>query len=119
MFDTEPTIQDRPGAVALDEVRGDIRFEGVSFAYEGRERTVLTDIDLTVAAGEIVAVVGATGSGKTSLVTLLTRLYDPTAGRITLDGHDLATSRSPASAATSGSRSRSRRSSRRRCARTS
>jgi ATP-binding cassette subfamily B protein len=50
---------------------------------------VLTDIDLTVPAGSVVAVVGATGSGKTSLVTLLTRLYDPTAGRITLDGHDL------------------------------
>jgi ATP-binding cassette subfamily B protein len=50
---------------------------------------VLTDIDLTVPAGSVVAVVGATGSGKTTLVTLLTRLYDPTAGRITLDGHDL------------------------------
>ena len=89
VFDTEPTIQDRPGALVLDEVRGDIRFEGVSFTYEGSDRTVLTDIDLTVAAGEIVAVVGATGSGKTTLVTLLTRLYDPTDGRITLDGHDL------------------------------
>ena len=89
VFDTVPTIDDRPGALVLDEVRGEIRLEGVSFAYEGNERTVLTDIDLTVAAGEIVAVVGATGSGKTTLVTLLTRLYDPTAGRITLDGHDL------------------------------
>jgi len=89
VFDTEPTIQDRPGALALDDVRGEIRFEGVSFTYEGSQRTVLDDIDLTVAAGEVVAVVGATGSGKTSLVTLLTRLYDPTVGRITLDGHDL------------------------------
>ena len=50
---------------------------------------MLTDIDLTVPAGSVVAVVGATGSGKTTLVTLLTRLYDPTEGRITLDGHDL------------------------------
>ncbi|MEO6318516.1 MAG: ABC transporter ATP-binding protein, partial [Acidimicrobiales bacterium] len=89
VFDTEPTIQDRPGAITLDEVRGDIRFEGVSFTYEGSERTVLDSIDLQVSAGEVVAVVGATGSGKTSLVTLLTRLYDPTVGRITLDGHDL------------------------------
>jgi len=89
VFDTEPTIQDRPDALVLDEVHGDIRFEGVSFTYEGSERTVLQDIDLTVAAGEVVAVVGATGSGKTTLVTLLTRLYDPTEGRITLDGHDL------------------------------
>ncbi|MEQ1788118.1 MAG: ABC transporter ATP-binding protein, partial [Acidimicrobiales bacterium] len=89
VFDTVPTIEDRPGAVALDDVRGDICFEGVSFTYEGSERTVLADIDLTVSAGEVVAVVGATGSGKTTLVTLLTRLYDPTAGRITIDGHDL------------------------------
>lgn len=89
VFDTEPTIQDRPGARTIEEVRGDIRFEGVSFTYEGSERTVLEGIDLTVAAGEVVAVVGATGSGKTSLVTLLTRLYDPTVGRITLDGQDL------------------------------
>ena len=89
VFDTVPTIQDRPGAIALESARGDIRFERVSFTYEGSERQVLTDIDLTVPAGEVVAVVGATGSGKTSLVTLLTRLYDPTEGRITLDGHDL------------------------------
>ena len=89
VFDTVPTIEDRPGALTLDEAHGDIRFEGVSFTYEGSERTVLTDIDLDVSAGEVIAVVGATGSGKTTLVTLLTRLYDPTAGRITLDGHDL------------------------------
>ena len=89
VFDTVPTIEDRPGALAIGSVRGDVRFDGVSFTYEGSERQVLTDIDLTVAAGEVVAVVGATGSGKTSLVTLLTRLYDPTEGRITLDGHDL------------------------------
>jgi ATP-binding cassette, subfamily B, bacterial len=89
VFDTVPTIEDRPGALAIETVRGDIRFEGVSFTYEGSERQVLTDIDLTVPAGSVVAVVGATGSGKTTLVTLLTRLYDPTEGRITLDGHDL------------------------------
>jgi ATP-binding cassette subfamily B protein len=89
VFDTVPTIDDRPGALAIDEVHGDVRFEHVSFTYEGSERTALTDIDLTVRAGEVVAVVGATGSGKTTLVTLLTRLYDPTEGRITLDGHDL------------------------------
>jgi len=90
VFDTEPTIQDRPGAVELEsEVRGAVRFEGVSFSYEGRDRTVLSDIDLAVEPGEAIAVVGATGSGKTTLVTLLTRLYDPTEGRVTLDGTDL------------------------------
>ena len=90
VFDTEPTIQDRPGAVELkSDVRGAVRFEGVSFSYEGRDRTVLSDIDLEVEPGEAIAVVGATGSGKTTLVTLLTRLYDPTEGRVTLDGYDL------------------------------
>jgi ATP-binding cassette, subfamily B, bacterial len=89
VFDAEPVIRDLPGAQAIDEVRGEICFEGVSFTYEGSDRSALTDIDLAVPAGEVVAVVGATGSGKTTLVTLLTRLYDPTVGRITLDGHDL------------------------------
>jgi ATP-binding cassette subfamily B protein len=90
VFDTEPLIKDRPGATVLPEdALGEICFEGVSFTYEGSDRTVLEDIDLTVAPGEAIAVVGATGSGKTTLVTLLTRLYDPTVGRITFDGHDL------------------------------
>ena len=90
VFDTEPTIQDRPGAIELGpEVRGAVRFEGVSFSYEGRDRTVLSTIDLAVEPGEAIAVVGATGSGKTTLVTLLTRLYDPSEGRVTLDGTDL------------------------------
>ncbi|HEX4905783.1 MAG TPA: ATP-binding cassette domain-containing protein, partial [Acidimicrobiales bacterium] len=59
------------------------------FAYEGSDKTALIDVDLDVRAGETIAIVGATGSGKTTLATLLTRLYDPTEGRITLDGHDL------------------------------
>jgi ATP-binding cassette subfamily B protein len=90
VFDTDPVIKDRPGAITLAEgARGAVRFEGVSFTYEGSDRTVLSGIDLTVEPGEAIAVVGATGSGKTTLVTLLTRLYDPTEGRITFDGHDL------------------------------
>jgi ATP-binding cassette subfamily B protein len=89
VFDTEPAIADRPGAMELGAARGDLRFEGVSFTFEGGERPALMDVDLSVGAGERIAVVGATGSGKTALVTLLTRLYDPTEGRITLDGHDL------------------------------
>jgi ATP-binding cassette subfamily B protein len=89
VVDTIPAIQDRPGAIDLAEARGEIRFEGVSFTFEGGERPALQDIELAVAPGERIAVVGATGSGKTALVTLLTRLYDPTHGRITLDGHDL------------------------------
>ncbi len=89
VFDTEPAVADRPGAVELSEVRGEIRFEGVGFRYPSSERTALRGIDLTVSPGETIAVVGATGCGKTTLVTLLTRLHDPTEGRITLDGHDL------------------------------
>ncbi|MGK2948548.1 MAG: ABC transporter ATP-binding protein [Acidimicrobiales bacterium] len=89
VFDTEPRIQDRPGAVALIDARGEVRFEGVSFTYEGSDRTALHDIELTVSPGEAIAIVGATGAGKSALVTLLTRLHDPTEGRITLDGHDL------------------------------
>ena len=89
VFDTEPMIVDRPGAVTLPTVHGEVRFESVGFRYPGSERTALSGVDLVVHPGETIAVVGATGSGKTTLVTLLTRLYDPTEGRITLDGHDL------------------------------
>jgi ATP-binding cassette subfamily B protein len=66
-----------------------IIFEGVSFRYPNREHDVLTDIDLTLRPGEVIALVGENGAGKTSLIKLLCRLYDPTAGRITLDGVDL------------------------------
>jgi ATP-binding cassette subfamily B protein len=89
VFDTEPAIVDRPGAVHLAEVHGEVRFENVVFRYPESDRTALVGVDLAVHPGETIAVVGATGSGKTSLVTLLTRLYDPSEGRITLDGHDL------------------------------
>jgi ATP-binding cassette subfamily B protein len=89
VFDTAPAIADRPGAIELGQVRGEVRFESVGFRYPESDRTALTGVDLVVHPGETIAVVGATGSGKTSLVTLLTRLYDPTEGRITLDGHDL------------------------------
>jgi ATP-binding cassette subfamily B protein len=89
VFDTVPAIADRPGAIAITEAKGAIRFEHVGFAYEGSDKVALTDIDLTVEPGETIAIVGATGCGKTTVATLLTRLYDPTEGRITLDGHDL------------------------------
>ena len=81
-----------------ERIRGNIRFEGVSFAYQeedrngaGREqgRTVLHGVDLHIRAGETLAITGPTGAGKTTLVSLLVRFYDPAAGRILLDGHDL------------------------------
>lgn len=90
VFDTEPTVADRLGAHTIESVVGAVRFEGVSFRYPDAGRTALSGIDLDVSPGETIAVVGPTGSGKTTLVTLLTRLHDPTEGRITLDGHDLA-----------------------------
>jgi ATP-binding cassette subfamily B protein len=89
VFDTEPSIADKPGAVELAEARGAIRFEKVGFSYEGSDKVALEGISVDVEPGETIAIVGATGSGKTTVATLLTRLYDPTEGRITLDGHDL------------------------------
>lgn len=90
VFDTAPVIDDAPGArPATSQLRGEVRFEHVTFAYPDTDKTALADVDLVVHPGETVAIVGATGSGKTTLATLLTRLYDPTDGRITLDGVDL------------------------------
>ena len=91
VLDTQPTIVDRPGAVSLvrSEVRGAVRFEGVRFTYPGAAAPVLRGVDLDVQPGETLAIVGATGTGKTTLVSLVPRLIDPTAGRITLDGRDL------------------------------
>jgi ATP-binding cassette subfamily B protein len=91
VLDTDPSIVDRPGAVPLvrSDVRGNVRFEGVGFAYPGATAPVLRGVDLDVRPGETLAVVGVTGSGKTTLVSLLPRLIDVTSGRITLDGHDI------------------------------
>ncbi len=89
VFDTVPAIADRPGARPLESPEGRLRFEGVAFAYPGSAEPVLHSIDLDVAPGETVALVGATGSGKTTLAALVPRLYDVTAGRITIDGVDV------------------------------
>lgn len=82
------TLADAPDAVVLPRVRGEIRFEGASFAY-GRQRGGVESIDLTVAAGEKLGIVGASGAGKSSLVALLLRLYDTEHGRILIDGQDI------------------------------
>ncbi|HUG05967.1 MAG TPA: ABC transporter ATP-binding protein [Candidatus Limnocylindria bacterium] len=88
MLDTKPTIVDPPGPVELSHVRGEIRFDNVSFAYNEGD-WVLRDVDLTISAGESVAIVGATGAGKTSIISLISRFYDVQRGRILLDGVDL------------------------------
>ena len=78
------TVSDDPTSLA--DARGAIEFRGVSFAYPGTERLVLDDVSFTVEAGASIAIVGPTGSGKTTIVALLSRLYDPTSGTILLDG---------------------------------
>ncbi len=89
VFDTEPFIVDRPHATAITHARGHVRFEGVNFTYPGTEKPVLRGLDLTIEPGETLALVGATGAGKTTVASLLARLHDVTGGRVTLDGHDV------------------------------
>jgi ATP-binding cassette subfamily B protein len=87
VLETEPELTSAPGAPDLPPVAGAVRLEGVSFGY-GREY-VLHDVDLDIAAGETVALVGPTGAGKSTLAKLIARLYDPDEGRVLVDGHDL------------------------------
>jgi ABC-type multidrug transport system fused ATPase/permease subunit len=126
LLDVTPDLTDRPGATALERIRGEVRFEGVSFAYNPRKRArraaggtgtgdtagatpdgavattpdcagappqtevkALEHIDLTIPPGQTVALVGATGAGKSTMAKLVARFYDPTSGRVLVDGHDL------------------------------
>ncbi|MGK9164891.1 ABC transporter ATP-binding protein/permease [Inquilinus limosus] len=88
LLDETPEVTDRPGAVPLPPGRGELVFEHVSFAYDPR-RPILRDVSFTLPAGRTVAVVGASGAGKSTIARLLFRFYDPAAGRILIDGHDL------------------------------
>jgi ATP-binding cassette subfamily B protein len=88
LLDTEPKVAAQASPVRLPAVRGSVAFEGVSFAYEA-EDWVLRDIDFAVEPGRSVALVGATGAGKTSVISLLARFYDVQRGRVTLDGVDV------------------------------
>ena len=92
MLDAQPEIHDLPNAVDLPRIRGQIRFERVRFAYDPRHQ-VLSSVSFEVQAGERIALVGPTGSGKTTIVNLLHRFYDPTEGTIFIDGYDLKTLR--------------------------
>ncbi len=89
VLDTEPTILDRTTAAPGQRGAGELRFEGVGFTFPGATTPVLHDVDLVIAPGETVALVGITGSGKTAMTSLVPRLYDVTAGRVLLDGKDV------------------------------
>jgi ATP-binding cassette subfamily B protein len=86
-----PAVQSPAAPTPIPRVRGDVEFRGVSFRYPGTDRDVLADVSFVARAGQTVAIVGPTGAGKSTLVALLARLYDPTSGAIMLDGHPLGT----------------------------
>lgn len=90
ILDAESEVREAPSAPPLPPARGEVRFDHVSFTYFGRRR-VLEDISFTARPGEIIALLGATGSGKSTVVNLIPRFYDPTSGRILIDGVDIRT----------------------------
>ncbi|NND03337.1 MAG: ABC transporter ATP-binding protein [Acidimicrobiia bacterium] len=88
LLDVAPDVTDRPGAAVIDRARGELELLNVSFSYDGAAQ-VLRDVSLRVTAGSRIGIAGPTGAGKTTLVSLLSRFYDPTDGSILLDGVDL------------------------------
>ena len=89
IMEIDPDIVDKPNALPLETVDGDIRFEDVSFGYQDTDEFVLKDVNLHVKSGEYVALVGSSGVGKTTLCSLIPRFYDVSSGRILLDGKDI------------------------------
>lgn len=88
ILDARPEVTDAPDAITLSSITGHVRVERVSFAYDPRQ-PVLTDVSFEAQSGELIAIVGPTGAGKTTVINLLHRFYDPVEGRITVDGQDL------------------------------
>ena len=88
VLETEREVRDKPGAIALTHVRGHVEIEKVTFGYE-RGRPILRNVSVDVHPGETIALVGPTGAGKTTLVSLVARFFDPWEGRLLMDGHDL------------------------------
>ena len=88
LLDVEPEVVDRPDAIEMPAAKGEIHYDNISFEYV-KGAPVLQDINLHIMPGQTVALVGQTGAGKTTMVSLLSRFYDVTNGRITVDGHDL------------------------------
>ena len=88
ILDAQSEVKDAPGAIELPPIRGTVRFEEVSFSYFG-QRQVLNRLDFAAEVGEVVALLGATGSGKSTIINLIPRFYDVSGGRILVDGYDL------------------------------
>ena len=88
LLDEEPDLSDKPDAIELPRLRGEIEFDDVSFSYAGHD-PALCSVDLHIPPGQTVALVGATGAGKSTLAKLVARFYDPDHGRVLIDGHDL------------------------------
>jgi len=89
ILDAESDVKDKPGAIELPKVEGTVRFEEVTFRYFSSGEPVLKDVNLEAQPGQTIALLGATGSGKTTIINLIPRFYDPSEGRITIDGYDL------------------------------
>jgi subfamily B ATP-binding cassette protein MsbA len=89
LLDSEPTVKDVPDAVALGSSQGRIDFESVTFRYAGTTRDAIRNVNLHVEPGKTYALVGASGAGKSTILSLLLRLYDPTSGAVKIDGYDL------------------------------
>jgi len=89
IIDAKSDITDKPNAVKLPQVKGDVKFDNVTFRYFGGGEAVLSNVSFEAKSGETIALLGATGSGKTTIINLLPRFYDPTEGQITIDGNEL------------------------------
>lgn len=89
VVETEPEIQDKEGAIDLENVKGDVCYDNVSFHYSDDNKNVLSQVSIHIPAGKSVALVGPSGGGKTTICSLLPRFYDVTAGKVTIDGKDV------------------------------